>query len=79
MPLNGLKFEHMLYGKNEELKPYSVYYSDTQDQIETKSQVKDLGVTLDVDMSYKGVKSIKSNLSAHGYSAPSRQGTLMSC
>ena len=52
MPLNGLKFEHMLYGKNEELKPYSVYYSDTQDQIETKSQVKDLGVTLDVDMSY---------------------------
>ena len=52
MPLNGLKFEHMLYGKNEEINPYSVYYSDTQDQIETKSQVKDLGVTLDVDMSY---------------------------
>ena len=38
--------------KNEELKPYSVYYSDTQDQIKTKSQVKDLGVTLDVNMNY---------------------------
>ncbi|XP_066932054.1 uncharacterized protein [Clytia hemisphaerica] len=50
MQLNGLKFEHN--GKNEELKPYSVYYSDTRDQIETKSQVKDFGVTLDVDMSF---------------------------
>eukprot|EP00111_Clytia_hemisphaerica_P004461 TCONS_00012762-protein len=49
MQLNGLKFEHMRYGKNEELKPNSVYYSDTHDQIETKNKVKDLGVTLDVD------------------------------
>ena len=52
MQLNGLKFEHMCYGKNEELKSQSVYFSDTQNPIETKNQVKDLGVTLDVDMTY---------------------------
>ena len=52
MQLNGLKFEHMCYGKNEELKSQSVYFSDTQNPIEAKNQVKDLGVTLDVDMTY---------------------------
>jgi len=52
MQLNGLKFEHMRYGKQENLKEYSIYLSDTHSQIETKHQVKDLGVTLDVEMNY---------------------------
>ena len=52
MQLNGLKFEHLKYGKNEELKEHSNYFSDTGSQIETKMDVKDLGVTLDVNMTY---------------------------
>ncbi|XP_066930531.1 uncharacterized protein [Clytia hemisphaerica] len=30
MKLNGLKFEHLNYGRNEELKELSKYFSDTQ-------------------------------------------------
>ena len=52
MQLNGLKFEHLKYGKNEELKEHSNYLSDTGSPIETKMDVKDLGVTLDVNMTY---------------------------
>ena len=52
MKLNGLKFEHLKYGRNEELKELSKYYSDTQKVIETKTTVKELGITLDVDMTY---------------------------
>ena len=52
MKLNGLKFEHLKYGRNEELKKLSKYYSDTQKVIETKTTVKDLGINLDVDMTY---------------------------
>ena len=52
MQLNGLKFEHLKYGKNEELKEQSKYCSDTGFPIETKSMVKDLGITLDVNTTY---------------------------
>jgi len=52
MQLNGLKFEHLKYGKNEELKEHSSYLSDTGSPIETKMDAKDLGVTLDVNMTY---------------------------
>eukprot|EP00111_Clytia_hemisphaerica_P010887 TCONS_00031858-protein len=52
MKLNGLKFEHLNYGRNEELKEFSKYFSDTQKVIETKTTVKDLGITLDVGMTY---------------------------
>ena len=50
MQLNGLKFEHLKYGKNEELKEHSNYLSETGSPIEIKMDVKDLGVTLDVNM-----------------------------
>ena len=36
MQLNGLKFEHLKYGKNEELKEHSNYFSDNGSPIETK-------------------------------------------
>ncbi|XP_066925852.1 uncharacterized protein [Clytia hemisphaerica] len=52
MKLNGLKFEHLNYGRNEELKELSKYFSDTQKVIETKTTVKDLGITLDVGTTY---------------------------
>ena len=52
MLLNGLKFEHLTYGKNDTLKQNSSYYSDTATLIETKDKVKDLGVTLDTNLSY---------------------------
>ena len=35
MLLNGLKFEHLTYGKNDTLKQNSSYYSDTATLIET--------------------------------------------
>ena len=52
MQLNVLKFEHLAYGKNEMLKQLSKYLSDTYTQIETKKQVKDLGITLDTNLTY---------------------------
>ena len=52
MLLNGLKFEHLAYGKNDTLKQNSSYFSDTATLFETKEQVKDLGVTLDINMTY---------------------------
>ena len=39
MDFNGKKFEHIAYGKNEELKALSVYKSDLQQPIEIKSAV----------------------------------------
>ena len=44
MQLNGLKFEHMRYGKNKPLKENSIYLSDTHNQIKIKNQVKDLAL-----------------------------------
>ena len=52
MALNGLKFEHIKYGKNQNQKEHSTYLSDTNNQIEAKSQVKDLGVVMDNNMNY---------------------------
>ena len=51
MALNGLKFKHIKYGKNENQKEHSTYLSDNN-QIEAKSQVKDLGVVMDNNMNY---------------------------
>ena len=52
MKLNGLKFEHLKYGKNEEQKDHSIYYSDTGSRIETKSTIKDLGIIFDVNSTF---------------------------
>ena len=53
MTLNGLKFQHLKYRKNEELKRQSIYLTDTGTEINIKSSVKDLGVILSTDMSFK--------------------------
>jgi len=53
MELNGKKFEHIAYGKNEELTVHSVYKSDVQQPIEIKSAVKDLGILLSNNLSYE--------------------------
>ena len=80
--LNGLKFEHLRYGKNEHLKKQSIYFADTGCQIGTKSSVKDLGVILSSDMSYdlhiqKLVQKVK-NISAWIYRTfKSRDQNLM--
>ena len=50
--LNGLKFEHLCYGKNQELKKQSVYVTNTGGLIETKENVKDLGVILSSSLTY---------------------------
>jgi len=42
----------MKYGKNEKQKEHSIYLSDTYNPIENKNQVKDLGVTLNDDISH---------------------------
>ena len=52
MQLNGLKFKHISYGKLKNLKDHSIYLSDNYHTIETKNQVKDLGVILDANMTY---------------------------
>ena len=44
MELNGKKFEHIAYGKNEQLTGHSVYKSNVQQPIEIKSAVKDIGI-----------------------------------
>ena len=41
------------YGKNDELRKQSNYLSDIRSPIETKSMVKDLGITLDVNMTWR--------------------------
>ena len=51
-PWSTPQHEHLKYGKNEELKEQSNYCSDTGSPIETKSMVKDLGITLDVNTTY---------------------------
>ena len=53
MQLNGLKFEQLKYGKNDDLKKQSIYLTDTGLNISEKKSVKDLGVILNTDMSYK--------------------------
>eukprot|EP00111_Clytia_hemisphaerica_P003816 TCONS_00010942-protein len=53
MELNGKKFEHIAYGKNEQLKVHSVYKSDVQQPVEIKSAVKDLGILLSNNLSYE--------------------------
>ena len=52
MSLNGTKFVHLTYGKNQELISCSTYRSDTGEDISTKDVVKDLGVLLSNDLTY---------------------------
>uniref|UniRef100_A0A7M5V1G6 Uncharacterized protein n=1 Tax=Clytia hemisphaerica TaxID=252671 RepID=A0A7M5V1G6_9CNID len=71
MQLNGLKFEHLAYGKNDALKQSSRYFTDTATLIENKDEVKDLGVTLDTHLTYEKhiqeqIKKVK-NISAWIY------------
>lgn len=52
MSLNGTKFVHLPYGKNQELMSCSTYHSDTGEDISTKDTVKDLGVLFSNDLTY---------------------------
>ena len=53
MQLNGAKFEHLCYGKNEELKMLSTYLSSDVKKISTKKTVKDLGIIMSSDCSFR--------------------------
>ena len=53
MQFNDLKFELLRYGKDEELKLSTSYISPSFNLIEEKSNVKDLGVTLSADATFK--------------------------
>ena len=50
--LNGTKFVHLPYGKNQELMSCSTYHSDTGEDISTKGTVKDLGVLFSNDLTH---------------------------
>ena len=52
MKLNGNKFEHISYGKNDENKLLSVYFDNNSKVIEKKSIVKDLGVLMQQDCKF---------------------------
>ena len=49
MKLNGCKFEHLCYGRNNDVKCFSVYLNNEHSKIETKNSVKDLGVIMTND------------------------------
>ena len=53
MEFNDLKFELMRYGTNIELKSSTSYISPSFNVIEAKNTVKDLGVTLSSDCTFK--------------------------
>ena len=77
MQLNGLKFDHLKYGKNDELKKQSMYLTDTGTEINEKTSVKDLGVILSTDMSYKQhienlVQKVKNLIHLYGNSENKR-------
>ena len=57
MEFNDLKFEHLPYGTNTELKQNTSYISPTFKQIEEKYAVKDLGFTLSSDAIFKQHKN----------------------
>ena len=49
--LNGTKFEHLRYGKNEVLKNKSIFCTELGQRIDRKNSVKDLGVILSTNLS----------------------------
>jgi len=53
MEFNDLKFELLRYGKNTELKASTSYVSPSFNLIEAKETVKDLGITLSSDCTFK--------------------------
>ena len=53
MQFNDLKFELLRYGKDAELKLSTAYISPSFNLIEEKPNVKDLGVTLSSDATFK--------------------------
>ena len=53
MQLNGDKFECMRYGRNNDIKETSNYKSNTDTIIQQKEHVKDLGVTMSNDGSFR--------------------------
>ena len=53
MELNDLKFELLQYGHNEDIKMQAKYTSPSGTVIETKDAVKDLGVYMSNDCSFK--------------------------
>ena len=53
MEFNSLKFELIRYGRNEELKDKTCYVTPEWELIEGKDFVKDLGITLSRDCSFK--------------------------
>lgn len=59
MKLNGDKFEHLKYGKDEQLKSSSVYLANPVKKIKTKDSVRDLGVIMSDDCSFdKHISSV---------------------
>ena len=53
MLFNSTKFECMRYGANENIKNTTCYLSDTSKVIERKTSVRDLGVTMTDDATFK--------------------------
>ena len=53
MTFNSVKFELMRYGKDNQLKDSTNYVSPEWEQIETKEVIKDLGITLQNNLSFK--------------------------
>ena len=53
MEFNSLKFELLRYGKNNNLKENTCYVSPESNLIEEKEHVKDLGITLSSDATFK--------------------------
>ena len=48
MEFNNCKFEHINYGKDDEIKEYSCYLTADGKKIEQKEHVKDLGVMIPI-------------------------------
>ena len=65
---NDTKFEHLPYGKNNDLKEVAVYLTGEGRRIATKTQTKDLGVIMQTNCSFsdhiKNVVSVTKDLSA---------------
>ena len=53
MQFNSIKFDLMRYGKDDDLKSSTAYISPEWELIEQKQNVKDLGITMSDDCSFK--------------------------
>ena len=53
MKFNGMKFEVLRYGRNQELKESTSYFTPNfEDIIEEKNNLRDLGITMSVDATF---------------------------